>query len=118
MNTMRRAHQYAREHREEYPSYKEALREGLKLAHAEARAVKEEPGTIRRWPFEARRAKEQPQMEHELFEAYDTPELRAAAIIREGVQRYRARTPLLLRDWKADNYNGRTDFCRYIAPRV
>lgn len=100
MNTMARAHEYARAHRSEFDTYKEALRQGLKLAHAEAK-----------------QAKEKPTIKHELLTAYDTPETRAAAIIREGVERYRARVPLLCRDWKADDYNGRRDFVRYTAPR-
>jgi hypothetical protein len=100
MNTMQRAHQYARDHRSEFDTYKEALRQGLKLAHQEAR-----------------RAREKPQVKHELLEALDTPETRAAAIIREGVEKYRARIPLLCRDWKADDYNGRRDFCRYQVIR-
>jgi len=100
MNTMARAHEYARAHRSEFDTYKEALRQGLKLAHQEAK-----------------QAKEKPQVKHELLTAYDTPETRAAAIIREGVARYRERVPLLLKDWKSGDYDGRRDFCRYQVIR-
>jgi hypothetical protein len=86
MNTMQRAHQWAREHREEYPSYKEALCQGLKLAHAEAREAKEKPHL----------------MEDE------------AAIWRERQKAYRERVPLLLRDWKAPDYEGRKDFRAWV----
>ncbi len=95
MNTMQRAHAYAWTHREEYPSYKEALSEGLKLAHAEAR-----------------RSKEKLQVKVELPEHSADPEAYAARLMTEGVQKYRERVPLLLRDWKADDYDGRKDFRR------
>jgi len=100
MNVMSQAHSYARAHREEYPTYRAALSQGLKFAHAEAN-----------------RAKKKPTIKHELLAAYDTPETRAAAIIREGVERYRSRVPLLLRDWKSPDYNGKRDFCRYQVAR-
>ena len=95
MNTMQRAHQYAREHREQYPSYKEALRQGLKLAHAEARE-----------------AREKPRVKVQLPEYPADPEACAARLLTERVHRYRDRVPLLLRDWKAENYDGRKDFRR------
>ncbi len=114
MNTMQRAHQWARAHREEYPSYKEALRQGLKLAHAEARAAREEgPLDFQESPEESNPRKiAEISIKHELYAAYDTPETRAAAIIREGVQKHRERVPLLCRDWKSSEYDGRKDFRR------
>jgi hypothetical protein len=147
MNVMSRAHAYARAHREEYCSYREALSEGLRLAHAEARSAREEPGTKLCWAHEPaegenghhnfvesteainpHRSVEVSEVrgaskiglssiKHELLAAYDTPETRAAAIIREGVERYRSRVPLLLRDWKSPDYNGKRDFCRYQVAR-
>ncbi len=112
MNTMQRAHAYARARREEYPSYKEALREGLKLAHAEARAAREEGPLNFQESLEESNPRKigEVSIKHELYAAYDTPETRAAAIIREGVQKYRERVPLLCRDWKAEGYDGRRDY--------
>jgi hypothetical protein len=103
---MSRAHAYARAHRSEFESYKEALRE--------AKQAREEPGT-KSCSSEAISQRNFAQIseatiKHELFTAYDTPETRAAAIIREGVRKYRERVPLLLKDWKAEDYNGRRDF--------
>jgi hypothetical protein len=99
---MQRAHQYAREHREEYPSYKAALSAGLKLAHAEAKAARGEPTP-----------QVEPAREKVLYQAKAVPADRAAQIIQEGVERYRnERRPFLCRDWKSDDYDGRRDFVR------
>ncbi len=102
MNVMSEAHRYAREHREEYPSYREALSEGLRVAHREAKAA---------------RGEQSPQVEPTkgkvLYQAREVPADRAAQILQEGVERYRnERRPFLLRDWKSDDYDGRRDFVR------
>lgn len=103
MNTMKRAHEIARRIRGEYPSYREALSAGLKIAHAEAKAAREEPTP----------QVEPPKKEKVLYEAEPVPADKAAQIIREGVARYRnERRPFLCRDWKADDYDGRRDFQR------
>jgi hypothetical protein len=105
MNVMQRAHQFARQHREEYPTYKAALSAGLKLAHAEAKAAREEP-TPQVEPEAAAKGKI-------LYQAREVPADKAAQILQEGVERYRnERRPFLLRDWKSDDYDGRRDFVR------
>lgn len=97
MNVMSRAHAYARAHRSEFESYKEALRQGLKLAHAEAKQAKEN-------------SPHKPAEHKTLYQAQPVYADKAAQIIAEGVRKYRERVPLLLKDWKAEDYNGRRDF--------
>ena len=105
MNVMSEAHRYAREHREEYPSYRAALSEGLRVAHAQARTAREEPTP----------QVEPTKKEKVLYEAKPVPADKAAAIIAQGVEKYRNQVrPFLLRDWKADSYNGREVFRRGI----
>ncbi len=105
MNIMQKAHQWARSRRSEFDSYKAALSAGLKLAHAEAKAAREEPT---------------PQVEPEattkgkiLYQAREVPADRAAAIIAQGVEKYRNQIrPFLLQDWKSPDYNGKEMFRR------
>ena len=106
MNIMQRAHQWARKHREEYPSYREALSAGLKIAHAEAKAAREEQS-----PQVEPEAT--PKKEKVLYEARAVPADEAGRIMSEGVKRYRdERRPFLCRDWKSPDYDGRRDFVR------
>jgi hypothetical protein len=110
MNVMQKAHQYARSHRHEYTSYREALSEGLRVAHREVKAARE--GGAQEHP-----ALEEPVPTKEkiLYQAREVPADKAAQIMAQGVEKYRNQIrPFLLRDWKADDYNGREVFRRGI----
>ncbi len=85
MNTMAMAHKWAREHRADYASYRDALAEGLRVMHHRAQAQARGLETRQLW--------------RERMDAR-----------MQSVQK----TPLLLRDWKAPGYEGRKDFRAWV----
>ena len=131
MNVMQKAHTYAREHRGEFATYRVALSEGLRVAHREAKAARgggalvkiDQPNFRPVDPRNFAENSEAPQVdptattkkEKVLYQAQAVPADKAAAIIAQGVEKYRNQVrPFLLRDWKSPDYDGREVFRRGV----